>query len=70
MTKKNEVACLICPMMSCRTTQTDPKNDTITPTVVKCQKQDCAVWLKDIELCGLIQPAWFKEKNDKSNLVI
>ncbi len=40
---------LICPLMSCRTTSmTEPPKEgqipVTTPTVVKCQEADCALW--------------------------
>ena len=42
--------------MSCRTTKIDDptkKEPTITPVVVKCQEQDCAVWDNITKTCGI-----------------
>jgi hypothetical protein len=46
----------ICPIMSCRTTKVDDPSKTpmtMTPTIIRCQEGDCAVWFN--EQCGLIQ---------------
>jgi len=47
----------ICPLMSCRVTSLDnaqtgnpPK---ITPTVVKCQESECAIWDYANKECSL-----------------
>ncbi len=48
---------LICPFMSCRTTTMDqaPGKEvpTVTPTVIKCQEADCAIWIKKKKACSL-----------------
>ena len=44
------MADVICPFMSCRVTSIDQVSQQtgnppkITPTVVKCQKTECAIW--------------------------
>jgi hypothetical protein len=47
---------LICPIMSCRTTSIDNAKDpkSITPTVVKCQKETCAWWDNGNACCAVL----------------
>ncbi len=35
---------IICPIMSCRVTRLEEGSKTLTPTVVQCQKEQCAWW--------------------------
>ena len=47
----------ICPLMSCRTTSvSDPKAEhpTLTPTVARCMKKDCAWWDSQNAGCAVL----------------
>jgi len=50
----------ICPFMTARTThaqspeEANGKAPLITPTVVFCQEEGCAVWSKGYKACGII----------------
>ena len=53
----NELKDKMCPLMSCRTTSvSDPAlpNPSLTPTIARCMKGDCALWEPQNKACVFV----------------
>jgi len=56
---------IICPFMTARVTKMDDPNlkiPTITPTIIKCQRDGCQIWDKEYEMCSVQSSAVRQQK--------
>lgn len=61
---------LICPFMSCRVTSVaDPSSgtQTLTPTIITCQEEQCAVWDSGNKVCGVLSLSMELIKHGENN---
>lgn len=61
MVEEKKLTNLICPFMSCRVTQMDmvkvegkPDKPSYTPTIVRCQEEQCGIYDKGNKVCALL----------------